>query len=262
MMKSIIDDTLPFASEGKTQGIEKDQVAHYDAWKANPTNATRSVLLKSVQPVIDKAIYTYAGAKPAPTVKSQAKLLAMKAFDTYDPAKGTMKNHLMGQLRGLQRYAGQQNQIIAVPERVVLDKRNLTEAEEALRDRLGRDPSDMEIANYTGLSLKRINYVRNASSGVASGSMLDEEGEVYSPASNIPGVNTVDAGMRNMIYYDLNDIDQVVMDYTLGMHGSPQLETNEIAARLGISPSAVSQRKAKIQAMLDEAWAMNLLGGE
>lgn len=261
-MKSIIDETLPFASGGRKAQAEQDQLEPFEAWKAHPDNKTRGALLKSVTPVIDRAVYTYAGPKPSPAVKSRARLMAMQAFDSYDPQKGTMKNHLMGQLRGIQRYAGQQNQIISVPERVTLDKLNLQQAEEQLRDNLGRDPSDMEIANHTGLSLKRISYIRGASHGVPTGSFVDESGEVYSPSSAVPGSADREDALRQLVYYDLGDVDQVVMDYTLGSNGSPKLSTQEIAKRLGITAGAVSQRKARIQGLLDEVWQMNLLGDE
>lgn len=264
-MKSIIDDTMPFASEHKRKAngdVEEMHRDAYNAWKTSPTNATRGGLLKSVAPVIDRAVFTYAGAKPSPTVKSQARLMAIKAFDTYDPAKGSMKNHLMGTLRGLQRYAGQQSQIISIPERVALDKRHLMDAEEYLRDQFGRDPSDMELADHTGLALKRIGYIRGAASGVASGSMLDEEGEVYSPPSSIPGSTSREDSLRQMIYYDLDDTDRTIMDYTLGANGVQPLTTGEIARRLGITAGAVSQRKNKIQSMVDEAWQLDILGGE
>lgn len=37
----------------------------------------------------------------------------------------------------------------------------------------------------------------------------------------------------------------------MGLHGKPILQNQAIAAKLGISPGAVSQRKARIQAKLD-----------
>ena len=64
-----------------------------------------------------------------------------------------------------------------------------------------------------------------------------------------------------MVYYDLDDTNQSIMEYTLGLHGAPVLENREIANRLGITAGAVSQRKAKIQAMLDEQFMVDPFGG-
>lgn len=259
--KYIFDETLPFSSEATAEKKPGDMQQAYDTWKAKPTPQSRGALLQAASPVLDSALYTYAGASAGPNVRSHAKLLASKAFETYDPRAGNLKNHLMGQLRGITRYTGQQNQIIAVPERVALDRRDLASAEKELQDNLGRDPSDAEIADFTGLSLKRIGHIRQNNGVRASGSFLDDEGEVYSPASTIPGDASHDRAIQQMVYYDLTDIDRVIMDYTMGQHGCPRLETSQIAKRLGISPGAVSQRKSKIQSMLDEGQQLNLLGG-
>ena len=256
---SIIDETMPFwsgsdASQGK---LESSYQENWDAWKAEDSPVTRSALLKSVQPVVDRAVYSYAGTNASPRIKSQAKLMALEAFGTYDANKGNMRTHLLSQLRRLQRYSGQENQMISIPERITLDRRHLRNAEESLRDDLGRDPSDMEVANSTGLSLKRIEHIRKANSGLNSGSIVDAEGETYSPASSIPGDSDVDKAWKQMVYYDLHETDQAIMDYTLGMHGAPKLETSAIAQRMGISPGAVSQRKNKIQSMLDERFTID-----
>ena len=257
--KSIIDESMPFWSGSSVnQGrLEPDYQESWDAWKAEDSPETRAGLVRSVQPVIDRAVYSYAGNSASPRIKSQAKLMALDAFGTYDPTKGTMRTHLLSQLRRLQRYAGQENQMIRIPERISLDRRHLREAEEALRDDLGRDPSDLEIADHTGLSLRRIGHIRKAQAGINTGSLLDEEGEVFSPASNTPGNTSVQDAWQQMVYYDLHPTDQLIMDYTLGLRGAERLENAEIARRLGISPGAVSQRKNKIQMMLDERYTID-----
>ncbi len=262
--RSLIDPTFPFASSGREPAagkLEPDYSDVFHAWKAADNPATRGALLTKVKPVLDSAVYSYAGAGASPHVKGQAKLMALKAFGSYDPNKGNMKTHLLSQLRSLQRVSAQGNQIISIPERVALDRRHMMETEGQLRDSLGRDPSDMEVASRTGLSLKRLGYIRGAASGVNSGSILDEDGEVHSPASTIPGAQGKDDAWAEMIYYDLGDIDRTIMDYTLGLRGAKPLANTDLALRLGLSPGAVSQRKAKIQQMLDERFQVDPFGG-
>ncbi len=262
-MKSLIDPTFPFASSGQTDAgkLEPDISDAFHTWKADNSPATRGLLLNKVKPILDSAVYSYAGAGASPHVKGQAKLMALKAFGTYDPTKGNMRTHLLSQLRGLQRVSAQGNQIISIPERVALDRRHLMETEGSLRDELGRDPSDMEVASRTGLSLKRLGYIRGAASGVNSGSILDDEGEVYSPASTVPGAQGKDEAWAEMVYHDLGDIDRTIMDYTLGLRGAQQLSNMDLAARLNLSPGAISQRKARIQGMLDERFQIDPFGG-
>lgn len=257
---SLIPDDMPFMSSSNTDQLEPDYQEHFDAWKQSDTPQTRNQLLKATQPVIDRAVYSYAGNSPSPYIKSQAKLMALDAFGDYNPAKGNLRTHLLTRLQRLQRTNAQNQQIISIPERVAIDRRNLFEVEERLRDELGRDPSDAEIADYTGLSLKRIGYIRNANTGINTGSIMDEEGETFDPGSIIPGNTQVEDAWREMIYYDLQPVDQAIMDYTLGLHGAPVLENRQIASRLGISEGAISQRKNKIQALLDERFNISPFG--
>jgi DNA-binding NarL/FixJ family response regulator len=41
------------------------------------------------------------------------------------------------------------------------------------------------------------------------------------------------------------------MEHTLGMNNKKVLSNQEIARKLGLSPGAISQRKARIQQLLD-----------
>ena len=253
---NLIDQTLPFASGGKGR-LENNYSETYDNWKRNDNPETRGALLKSVKPVIDTAVHSYAGSHASPAIRSQAKLMALEAFKSYDPNKGNMKNHLLSNLQRLQRIAPQSSQVINIPERILLDRKHLQEVEEELRDEMGRDPSDMEIADKTGLSLKRISHIRKASSGINTGSIMDEQGQPYSPASMIPGATNIEDAWMDMVYYDLGDVDRAIMDYSFGLHNTPQLGNAEIAERLGLSPGAISQRKTKIQAMLDSRFEIS-----
>lgn len=246
----------PFASTKPDPGrLEGEYQSAFDAWKATPTPQSRGALLRSVDPVIDTALKSYGGAsQTSPTLRGRARKLALQSFGSYDPTKGSLRTHLMGQLRGLQRPAAQETQIIRLPERVALDKQHLDETERELAFQLGRDPSDQQLADHTGLSLKRINYIRQAQPVIAGGTALNEDDDENNemPASQIPGVNPQAEGWEALVYYDLDDIDQFIFDRTLGRHGRESWSLQRIAQKLGITPSAASQRAAKIQKMLDE----------
>lgn len=223
----------------------------FQAWKAQPSPESTGQLLRAVRPVLDTAVSTYASGGGG-AVRGQARLMAVRAFQSYDPAKGPLKTHLLSQLRGLQRYQQQQQQPIRIPERVLLDRNTLTASEQELRDELGRDPSDAEISRRTGLSARRLAKIRQVRPAVSAGQLTDDAGQPYSPASQLPGDTSLQDAWTEFIYGDLGPVDQAVMDYTLGLHGSPVLTNQQLAGRLNLSPGAISQRKAKIQRLLDE----------
>jgi len=54
------------------------------------------------------------------------------------------------------------------------------------------------------------------------------------------------------IYHDLHPIDQVILEHSFGLHGKDIKPANVVAKLVNLSPGAISQRKSKIQTMLDE----------
>lgn len=243
--------------------LEPDLALHFDAWKSGPSPATTGRLLKAVHPIIDTALRSYGGGSVAsPTLRSKAKQMAIGAFGTYDPERGTLKTHLLSQLQGLRRSATREQNIISRPEQVGLDYHHLQQSENELRDWYGREPSDLEVADHTGLSLKRIGHIRRSNLPLAEGQTLrpDAEGNSNVPASSRPDQVTQDAdAWHSFVYHDLGATDQVIMDHTLGRNGRPKLSSSQIAQRLGITVGAVSQRTAKIQKLLDQRQELDLL---
>jgi hypothetical protein len=120
-MPSILGD-VPAPFSGKRPagvGTEFDTV--YSQWKTNHTPETNTALLKTIQPVIDTAVSSYAGQDTSPTIKSRARLMALKALETYDPNRGNVRTHLLSQLQSLRRVSAQAQNIISIPEQVSLD---------------------------------------------------------------------------------------------------------------------------------------------
>jgi DNA-directed RNA polymerase specialized sigma subunit len=192
----------------------------------------------------------------SPTLRSKAKALAIGAFKTYDPARAKLKTHLFSQMQGLRRMAAKEEQSVSIPEQILLDQGHLREAEGKLRDELGRDPSDIELADHVGLSPKRISYLRSVKPTLSEGKLttIDEEGSSMS----IPSVELskdeqekINKAWQDFIYADLHPTDQLIMEHTLGLHGKKVLSNKDIARKLALSPGAISQRKARIQELLD-----------
>jgi len=252
-------DGTPAASFGK---LEPAYTESYKAWKENANPATRSGLLKAVQPVIQTALRSY-GAD-SPVMRNRAKLLAADAIDTYDPNRGSLKTHLLSQLVGIQRFNARQHQVVSVPEQVALDSLKLRRTAAELDDELGREPSTQELADRLGMSMKRIAYVRQYRPPVATGQLASTnsetgETEEFTPdATSLAMPKPEDDPWLQYIYQDLDGVDQSILDLTMGLHGRSVVQSKEVARRLGISPGAVSQRLAKIQRLLDEREQHNL----
>lgn len=241
--------------------LEPNYNEPYNAWMMNPSPETMGPLLKAVDPVLKTAARSFTGPSAKNTnIHAQAKQLAAEAFSTYDPQKGPLKAHLMSRLQRLRRVAAQQRQIIRLPEQVAVNQMQISSATAELEDKLGRPPSSRELADYTGLSMKRLAYVQGSGRPLAEStiSRMDDEGRGgYDPS--VRSLAIEQDPWQEFIYDDVDATNQFIMERALGMHGHKPTSPTKIAQMLKISPAAVSQRMAYIQAKLDKRDELGML---
>lgn len=242
--------------------LEQEFEPHYNAWKSDPNPSNTGHLVKALSPVVDSAIRSYAGgpSNDSPTLRSKAKLMIIKALKNYDPSRAKLRTHMMSQLQGLRRASAKEGQILSIPEQVAIDLGKLNESENFLRDKLNRDPSVIELADHTGISKKRIQYVRSSRPTVSEGAISNIRGaegsDKYSPSVQAPQDNRA---WQDFVYHDLEPIDQIIMEHSLGLYGKRILSNQDVAKRLNLSPGAISQRKARIQSKLDQREELGVL---
>lgn len=240
--------------------LEAEFADPYRSWKKAPGLESNSSMLKTIDPIIDSAVQTYGSGDKSPLLRSRARKLALQSLHTYDPSKSKLRSHLMTQLQGLRRVRTQQNQIIGVPEQIQLDQGHLREAHTRMEDWLGRDPSDAELADETGLSLKRIAHTRKAFGGLSESqaSGFDPEtGEMGQPT--IASGENDNSGWNEFVYMSLNPKDQLIFEHLAGLHGKKVLSARQVAAKVGVSPAAISQRAGKIQSLINQRESLGVL---
>jgi DNA-directed RNA polymerase specialized sigma subunit len=237
--------------------IESRYQSVYDLWRKNPSPRTNTLMLQALAPIINTAVKTYGGADASPVLRSRARQLVLSSLPRYDPERAKLSTFLMQQLQNLQRFRFAEQDAIDIPEQVRLDQSHLSQKENELSDHLGRTPSLSELADATGLSIGRINHIRSAKSGLSEsairGPAPDDgvDGGVGSPAVTNPAWDDTKA-WTEFVYYDSDPTDQVILENSFGLFDQPKLTNQEIAQKLRISPPAVSQRRTKIQAKLDQ----------
>lgn len=218
----------------------------FKVWDTSKNPENMGKLLDAAEPVIQSALQSYAGGNKS--LRGRARLLAASAFQTFDPTKGAkLRTHLMTQLQPLNRYNKAFQQVTHVPERVSADLYKINQEHQKFFDQYGKEPTDRELADVTGLSSRRIAKVRGFARGEMAESSLTEmdEGE---KSVMYPGVSKVDPKQvwLEYVHHDLAPTDQKILEWRTGYNGKMVLSNNEIAKRLGLSPGAVSQRAAKI----------------
>jgi DNA-directed RNA polymerase specialized sigma subunit len=235
--------------------LEKEFAEPFKTWQSSTNKRqANSAMLTAVDPVIQSAVKTYGRGEQSVLLHSRARQLALEALDSYDPSKAKLRTHLMSHLQGLRRISTKMEQGISVPEKIQIDQLHVRESEQTLKDKLGRDPSDAELADSTGLSLKRLAYIRGASIGLPESFVeqiggQDDEENLYQPAVEARDDNS---GWYEFVYYGLQPTDQLILEHSTGMHGKKVLSNQALAAKLKLTPSAVSQRKLNIQRQLNQ----------
>lgn len=239
----------PFS--GTPAKLEPNYQEAYNGWKIKPDKTSTGQLLRTLQPSIDRAIQAHVG-EPHPLIRSRARNIVLKSLPTYDPAKSSLNTYVMNQLYSLRRVNRKQTQIISVPERWSHEAGTLARDEANLKEMLGREPTTGELADHSGVSLRRIARIRSFKQPLAEGQLeaaVDSGHTSFDPRVRD---SAADDRWADVIYMDLTPTDQKIMEHTLGMYGRPVLQNQQLANMLGLSAGAVSQRKAKIQAQLAE----------
>ena len=227
--------------------LEPEFAEVYGQWKADPSKENNAKILNQLSPAISGATRMHVGDEN-PLIQSRARRMALGAIRTYDPTRSRLKTHITNQLRGLKRVNRKQSSVLSVPERVSLDRYNTELAQQELADDLGRDPSLSELADRTGPSIKRLTHVRGYSPAVAEGTMRQDAD--FLGAVSTPGA--VSDVWQQIVYDEAAPIDKKIMEWSLGIGGRKLLSNAEIARRLKRSPGAISQRKQRIQDLLDQ----------
>lgn len=243
------------------QRLEDQYRDAFEAYRAAPSPGSTGGLLRAIDPLVRLGVRTYGGGE-SPLVYSRARQIALKAMPSYDPAKASLKTHLLSHMRGLQRYANRLESTLSVPEQVALDHQRVYRAQRELEDELGRPPSDQELSDHARISPKRLAYVRGYRPALAEGQVRtlfhsDGSGEqdLFDPAVVRPGPTNE---LAQFLYHDLDPNDQFVLERSLGLNGHRPTPRKEIARMLGLSSSAVTQRAQRIQEQLDRVSNMGL----
>lgn len=234
--------------------LETEYQPLFQSWQQDPSKVNTGALVRSLDPVLNNAIRSYASDMlGSPTVKSRAKQIAIGALGSYDPAKGSLRSHMLVHLQRLRRVAASSRQIIRMPEQVMRDQMIAGQAQKELAANLDRDPSDQELADHTGLSFKRLAHIRLGLRPMAEGTMTGDDTGAdggYDPASS--AITKDYTSDLDFVYDDLDPTNQYIMERAFGMRGHTKIRPTDIAKQLKISPAAISQRMLGIQNKIDQ----------
>ena len=241
-----VDAFLAARSALKKEAARTRAQKDFDAWDRWRTGGKKEedmeVLLKQVDPLIRKASNVYAGKvnMPNSAIRAEFQIQAMKAFDKYDPNRGAaLGTYLTWQLKKGRRFVNTYQNLGRIPETRINLITTFQNEKDRLTDKLGREPSAMELADRLKWPVTQVS------------AMETELSRKEVPMSTLQGDLSAlkpskEAETIRLLQYELNPEEKLVYEYLLGINGKPQLKPGQIASRMRITSSKVSRIKTSI----------------
>lgn len=199
-------------------------------------------LLKSFKPMVRSRANHWArrAELPPESVHAEFNRQFVNALKTYDPNKGAaLGSWVTGTLRKAQRWVSQHQDPTRVQEHRYYKMGEWDNALATLDDRLGREPSTREMAEYLGWSEAEAGRMESEKRK----SLYSSGFGGFDPTVVMP---SREAEILRLIRYELSPEELQVCDYTVGTHGKPKLRPGEIAKKLNMSPSKVTRIRNSI----------------
>lgn len=188
----------------------------------------------------------YSKMVPHEVVLSEAYKLAHKAAESYDAAKGIkFGTHLTNQLKKLSRITTMYGSSVRLPENKQFKLQHINNAEIELKDSLGREPSVLELSEYTKIPVAQVNQIKQHRVGEVNISNL-----AHTPVF----VNNTNDDWIHFVYHDLTDIDKIIFEHKTGFGGKQLMNNEEISKLLNISVNTVAHRSKMISEKVHENW--------
>ena len=216
----------------------------YAAWQTKRAPAERHRLLSSLDPVIGKALTSFAGGDNRYRV--QAYMLANQAVDSYDPQKNVqLTTHVSNHLQGLNRVVADRSQTVHIPENRILDSRKINQLTLEYQDEHGHEPSMAYISDKLGLSRGRVEKAMDIKPQVPEFSLLSDKGH------SLVGVSPdIIQTAMDYVYHDATEKDRKIIEWLTGYGGVKKIPKIQIAKRLKMTPAGVSFRVNQIMKRL------------
>ncbi len=224
--------------------ISDKDIELWKNWKSDSNKQTLTPLMSAINPVIQKEVSRWAtGSVSRPVLNIEAKKIALKAFETYDPKSAKLSTHVTNQLKGLSRIVYTHSNAARMPEHQTLKIGSYLNAKNELEEDLGREPTAQELSSSLKWSMKEVDRFRNElRSGLSTSKPTPPGFETYNP----------DEAFIDFVYNDLHDQDKLVFEHTTGYGGNKILSAKTLMAKTGMTQGQISHSKRRITKMVLE----------
>jgi len=198
-------------------------------------------LMTAYQPLMSREVGRWSGSGlPDVALRAEARRLARKAFETYDPQKAELSTHLMTHLRGLDRYATTYRQEVRLPEAKAQLAGKVLRTKQDLEAELGRAPLPEEVSERLGIGTATLGKLKTFQTSLYSAL---HKADAAQPVREDISHERIAA---DFLYEQLSPMQKLVFRHTTGYGGAEVLRPGQIASRANVHPSRISGLKTEI----------------
>jgi len=222
---------------------ETDDMRNLTDWQRTKDPAMFANLMIRYQPVVNQVVNKYrtVGVSPS-TLKAHATSQMIKAFQSYDPTKGTQPTtHIWNNLQKVQRVAAESLSSGHIPEQRNLKRATFITTRDNLKDRIGYDPSAADMADELGWNINEVSRMNAEATNEISASSMQHD--FYTNSSSNAGN---DKELVDYLYQKADPKDRVVLEHTFGFGGKPVLNNKKLAEKLGTNEMFVGRAKKRL----------------
>lgn len=216
----------------------------YQTWQKDPTPANLHGVVKALSPTVDQHLARM-GMHQDPLLRSKAQLLAADAVRTWDPTQSSSLPTWVGhQMTPLHRFRRISNQVLAIPEGIQLDNLKLENSRRKFIDDYGRDPDEDELADASGLTIKRMRDIRRGTP-ITPGA---------TPGGDTPAASMTDhvGEAMDAVYGSADSVDRIIMEARMGYNGRPILSTQDILRRTKLQAPQLARRASRLAMQIQQ----------
>lgn len=210
-------------------------------YKEHGDMQARNTLIKKYIPMIRSQINLRFGSGtiiPKSAIESEGIAQVSKAIDNYDPTKGAaFGTHVFNYLHKMSRYVNTYGHTVRQSEEVFSMVSKLKEAQNKLRDRLGREPSILELSKETKTSESQVRRILPQIRTV----QIDMGFDVGRHETS-----AIDDYVDYIRKFDFTPQEMLVFDGSTGYQGAEKKKAGTLAQELKVSPAQISHIRSKI----------------
>lgn len=220
--------------------LQERDIQLWKKWKESKSKEDLEALLKAVSPILANTVNQLKGNVSTAVLDAEAKIQAVKAFNTFDPNKGVqLSTHLINTLQKVNRVAYSNMELLSVPEHRRYKFKTFAAAIANLHEELGREPNSLELAEELGWSTNEVERFR-----------MEERKELSDSRPDSPEfskkTDTNDL-LLSYIHHDLSPQQRSVFEMTTGYAGQQVYDNAKIMKSLNMTQGQLSYAKTLIK---------------